>query len=133
MATSWPASADLETLDAVVVGAGIYGIDTAYCLIKELPQLKFMVFEARGNIEGTWVLYRYPGVRSDSDISTLGFSWHPWPIDRFLATGDEILEYLTAAVSEHHLDRYIRFYHRVLSADWSTEHQPWMLSIEHHN
>ncbi|KAF2973527.1 hypothetical protein GQX73_g155 [Xylaria multiplex] len=122
----------METLDVAVIGAGISGINIAYRLTKELPHLKFQVLEARNSIGGTWDLYRYPGVRSDSDISTLGFEWHPWPFDRFLATGDEILEYLTTAVSKNRLDRYIRFGHRVLSADWSTADQSWTLSIAHH-
>ncbi|KAI1743140.1 putative flavin-binding monooxygenase [Xylaria scruposa] len=133
MASHLPIDDDGETFDVIIVGAGISGINCAYRLQTELPHLKLLVLEARDNIGGTWDLYRYPGVRSDSDIYTMGFAWHPWSFDHPIATGNQIMEYLTAAVSKHQLDRFIRFRHRVLSADWSAAQRSWTLSITQQN
>ncbi|OTA63978.1 putative flavin-binding monooxygenase [Hypoxylon sp. EC38] len=129
-----PVSVDAETLDVVIVGAGISGINCAYRLQTELPHVKFIILEARDRIGGTWDLYRYPGVRSDSDIYTLGFAWHRWPIHQPIATGAQIMEYLSDAVSKHCLERYIRFHHRVLSANWSIKDQYWdLVAVDREN
>lgn len=118
-----------ETFDVLIVGAGLSGINCAYRLKTKLPHVKFVLLEGRDQIGGTWDLYRYPGVRSDSDIYSIGFSWHRWSFDNPIATGAQILEYITDAVSKHRLDQYIRFRHKVLSADWSTADQNWNLTV----
>ncbi|KAI0391513.1 FAD/NAD(P)-binding domain-containing protein [Xylariaceae sp. FL0594] len=115
--------------DVVVIGAGLSGINLAYRLRTRLPHLSFVVLEARDNIGGTWDLYRYPGARCDSEIYVQGFAWHPWSIDRPLPTGEELLEYMSDAVSKHRLDRFIRLGHRVSSAEWSTADKSWTLSV----
>lgn len=121
-----------DVFDLVIIGAGISGINCAYRLQTELPHLKFVILEGRDSIGGTWDLFRYPGVRSDSNMYTLGFTWHPWTFDRPIATGNEIMEYLTDAVARHRLDRLICFRHRVLSADWSSADKVWSLSVDGH-
>lgn len=135
MADSLPVatSTDVNAYDVVIIGAGISGINCAYRLQKQFAHLKFVVLEARDNIGGTWDLYRYPGVRSDSDMYNMGFPWHPWPFDYPIGTGEEIMEYITDAVSKNHLARFIRFRHRVLSADWSTADKAWRLSVAYDN
>ncbi|KAI1393003.1 putative flavin-binding monooxygenase [Hypoxylon trugodes] len=122
-----------EILDVLIIGAGISGINCAYRLQTDLPHVKFAILEGRDRIGGTWDLYRYPGVRSDSDIYSMGFAWHPWSFDQPIATGDQIVEYLSDAVSKNHLDRHIRFRHMVSSANWSTPDQNWTLVAKDHD
>ncbi|KAI0407267.1 putative flavin-binding monooxygenase [Xylaria palmicola] len=121
----------VETYDIVIVGAGISGINTAYRLQSQFPDATFTILEGRDNIGGTWDFFRYPGIRSDSDLFTFGFQWEPWPYATPIAEGPLILEYLKNCVGKYNLDRYMRFRHRVLAADWSKDAEQWRITAEH--
>ncbi|KAI0178704.1 FAD/NAD(P)-binding domain-containing protein [Hypoxylon sp. FL1284] len=121
----------LEALDLVVVGAGVSGINCAYRLQTDLPHVKFTVLEGRDDIGGTWDLFRYPGVRSDSSLDAYRFSWEPWPYAKPIASAGLVMEYLRTCVSKHGLDRHIRYRHKVLSMDWSSKTQRWTLVVDH--
>lgn len=116
-------------LDVVIVGAGISGINTAYRLQTELPDQTYSILEARDSIGGTWDLFRFPGIRSDTDMHCFAFPWRPWKEDRLLIDGATILEYLKEAVAAEKIDRNIRFGHKLLSASWLTEDQIWDLTV----
>ncbi len=119
----------IETdVDVLIIGAGISGIDAAYHLAKDRPGTRFAILESKPEIGGTWHTHRFPGIRSDSDLFTFGFSWKPWtgvPI----ATAEEILKYLNDAVDENNLRDAIRFDHQVQSADWSSADQCWRVTV----
>jgi monooxygenase len=117
-----------EHFDVVVVGAGISGIGAAYHLQTMSPDRSFVILEGRDDIGGTWDLFRYPGVRSDSDMHTLGFSFKPWVHDKAIADGPSIMAYLRETVAEYGIDRHIRFGHHVDSAAWSSDTARWTLT-----
>ena len=111
-------------VDVLIVGAGISGVGAAYHLQKHCPDKSYAIVEARAAVGGTWDSFRYPGIRSDSDMFTFGFKWKPWtgvPI----ATAGEILRYLNAAIDENDLRRHIRLSHPVRSAAWNSETSLW--------
>ena len=117
-----------DHVDVLVLGAGLSGIGAAYHLQKYCPTRTFAILEARECIGGTWDLFRYPGVRSDSDMFTLGYSFRPWTAAKSIADGASILDYIRATAREHGIDRKIRFNHRVSRASWSSEARgpsPW--------
>ena len=114
-----------EHLDVLVVGAGLSGIGAAYHVSAECPWADYAVFEARDALGGTWDLFRYPGIRSDSDMFTFSYPFRPWPGERSLGDGAAILQYLRDTASEFGIDRRIRLRHRVVSADWSSEDALW--------
>ncbi|ESZ92471.1 hypothetical protein SBOR_7134 [Sclerotinia borealis F-4128] len=116
--------------DVVIVGAGLSGINAAYRIQTELPDLTYTILENRGAIGGTWDLFRYPGIRSDSDLHTFGFPWRPWMSSKAIADGESIRTYFKESAEEYGIDKKIQFYHNVAAADWSTEQQQWSLSIE---
>jgi monooxygenase len=120
----------VEHLDVVVVGAGLSGIDAAYRLQTMLPRTTYAVLEARDALGGTWDLFRYPGVRSDSDMFTLGFPFEPWPAGEAIADGKRILDYLRRTAARHGIDERIRFGHRVVAASWSSGDARWTLTVE---
>ena len=109
-----------EHLDILIVGAGISGIDAAYQVQTELPGKSYAVLEARAAIGGTWDLFRYPGIRSDSDMYTLGFPFRPWRGDKAIADGADIRTYVEETAREFGIHRRIRFGHRAVRADWSS-------------
>jgi cation diffusion facilitator CzcD-associated flavoprotein CzcO len=111
-------------VDVIVVGAGISGIDAAYHLRHSCPDRSFVVLESQSSFGGTWRTHTYPGVRSDSDLHTFGFSFKPW-IGPPIATAGEILSYLGEVIEEHDLDRSIRYSHTIDTATWSTERRRW--------
>ncbi len=117
--------------DVIVVGAGLSGIDAAYRLKTECPQKRFAVFESRDVIGGTWDLFRYPGVRSDSDMFTLGFPFHPWKAAKAIADGPSILEYVRETARTFGLDEHIRFGHRVVTTSWSSADGVWTVETAH--
>lgn len=116
-------------VDVIIVGAGISGIGAACHLQKKSPNRSFAILEARKNIGGTWDLFRYPGIRSDSDMYTLGYSFKPWKEGAAIADGDSILKYLSETVAEHDLAGKIRFGKRVSKAEWSTSRATWTLTV----
>jgi monooxygenase len=120
----------VEHLDVVVVGAGLSGIGAGHYLQTKCPWASYAIFEARDAIGGTWDLFRYPGVRSDSDMFTLGYSFRPWEGDKALADGESILQYIKDTAAESGIDEKIRFNHRILQADWSTADARWNVLAE---
>jgi len=116
--------------DVLIVGSGLSGINSAYRVQESLPDARFAVLEARHELGGTWSQFKYPGVRSDSDLHTLGFQFHPWRAKNPIATGSSIMSYLHETAHKFHLDKKIRYQHKVLSADWRTDQQHWKLQVE---
>ena len=117
-------------VDVVIVGAGISGIGAARHLRKRCPNLRFVILEARADIGGTWDLFRYPGIRSDSDMHTLGYAFKPWTSGKAIADGPAILDYLRETVEENDLGPQMRFGHRVQAADWSSANARWTLAVQ---
>lgn len=118
-----------ESVDVIIVGAGISGIDAAYHLQQEFPEKSFALLERQSSFGGTWLTHKYPGIRSDSDLYTFGFSWKPWtgvPI----ATAAEILNYLDEALDEQDIRRHIRYRKSVTSARWDSTQNCWTVTVE---
>jgi cation diffusion facilitator CzcD-associated flavoprotein CzcO len=122
---------EVETFDVLVVGAGVSGINFAYRLQEQLPDVTFTVLEGRGDIGGTWDLFRYPGIRSDSDLFTYGFPWEPWPYETPIAKGPLIKRYMKECMAKYDLDRHFRLHHKVIAADWTRETEQWKITAEH--
>jgi monooxygenase len=118
-------------LDVLIVGAGISGIGAAYHLKTRQPGKTFAILEGRDAIGGTWDLFRYPGIRSDSDLHTFGYEFKPWTSENAIAGADEILAYLHETIDENDLERHIRFGHKVLGAEWRSEDAAWTVRVEH--
>lgn len=122
--------ADVEHFDVLLVGAGLSGIGAAHHLKTECPWASFAIFEARASIGGTWDLFKYPGLRSDSDMFTLGYGFRPWTGEKSIADGDSILKYIKDTAAEDGTDRKIRFHHRIVRAEWSTPEARWHVTAE---
>lgn len=119
-----------EHFDVLIVGAGLSGIGAAWHLQKNCPAKSYAILEGRGASGGTWDLFRYPGVRSDSDMYTLGYRFRPWKDAKAIADGPAILSYIREVASDHDIDRHIRYDHRVVGASWSTPDARWTVEIE---
>ena len=119
----------MEKTDVLIVGAGISGVGAACHVKQNCPQKSFVVVEAREAIGGTWDLFRYPGIRSDSDMYTMGYRFKPWIGDKALADGDSIRNYICAAASENAVSEHIRTGHRVTAAQWDSERASWQVDI----
>ncbi|MGV0741735.1 flavin-containing monooxygenase [Mycolicibacterium sp. XJ870] len=119
-----------EFSDVLIIGAGISGIGAAYRIHEKNPGLTYTILERRERIGGTWDLFRYPGIRSDSDIFTLSFPYEPWTRPENVADGEDIREYLTHTARKYGIDRHIRFNTRVLSADWDSATDTWTVQAE---
>ena len=119
-----------EHFDVLIVGAGLSGIGAACHLEREVPGKRYAILEAREAIGGTWDLFRYPGIRSDSDMFTLGYAFKPWKSGQSIADGESIREYVCETAREYDVERHIRFGHRVLSADWSSATATWTVEVE---
>ena len=120
----------IEHFDVLVVGAGLSGIGAAYHLQTQCPGKSFALLESRSALGGTWDLFRYPGVRSDSDMYTLGFSFKPWEHPKAIADGPSILNYLQETAKENGIDQKIRYGHAVKAAAWSSKEACWTLTVE---
>ena len=119
-----------QHLDVLIVGAGLSGIGAAVHLQDKCPGTTYGILEAREAIGGTWDLFRYPGIRSDSDMYTLGYSFRPWPGAKAIADGPSILEYVRATAYDYGVEQHIRFSHRVVLAEWSSETARWTVTAE---
>ncbi len=117
--------------DVVIVGAGLSGIGAAHQLQAAFPRRTYAILEARDAIGGTWDLFRYPGVRSDSDMNTLGYRFRPWTDAKSIADGPAILQYVRDTAHEAGVDRHVWFGHRVVRASWSTQDARWTIEATH--
>ena len=120
-----------EHHDVLIVGAGLSGIGAAYHLQTRCPGKTYAIVEARSQMGGTWDLFRYPGIRSDSDMYTLGYAFKPWTNAKAIADGPSILGYIRETAAENDIERHIRFEHRVVRADWSSADSRWTVEMEH--
>jgi len=120
----------MQHVDVLVVGAGISGISAAHYLKRECPDKSLLIVEGRETFGGTWDLFRYPGIRSDSDMYTLGFAFKPWNNAKAIADGDSIMQYLEETLEEYDIAKHIRYSHWVESVSWSSEEARWTVEIE---
>jgi monooxygenase len=120
----------VEHLDVIIVGAGLSGVGGACHLRRECPEKSLAVLEGRESMGGTWDLFRYPGVRSDSDMYTLGYRFRPWRDNKAMADGPSILSYIRQTAAEYQVDKTIRYNHRVRRAEWSSEEARWTVEVE---
>src|SRR5262245_729756 len=121
----------LEHFDVLIVGAGLSGIDAAHHLRKLCPNKTFAIFENRASIGGTWDLFRYPGIRSDSDMFTMAYAFRPWKNAKAISDGHVIREYITDTAREEGIDKHIRFCHKVVRAEWSSREAHWKVEASH--
>lgn len=120
----------IEHVDVLIVGAGLSGIGAACHLQASCPDKTYAILESRDAIGGTWDLFRYPGVRSDSDMFTLGYSFRPWTEAKAIADGESILRYVRDTAREHGVEQRIRFHHRVVRAEWSSADARWIVQAQ---
>jgi len=120
----------VEHLDVLIVGAGLSGIGAGHYLQAKCPWATYAICEARDAVGGTWDLFRYPGIRSDSDMHTLGYAFRPWAGEQSIADGASIREYIKETAAAEGIDRHIRFHHRIVRADWSTREARWRITAE---
>src|SRR5580698_5190926 len=116
--------------DVLIVGAGLSGIGAACRLAAELPGISYDIVEARGSSGGTWDLFRFPGIRSDSDMFTLCYPFRPWTGSQAIVDGPAILEYVRDTAGEFGIDERIHFNHRVIGASWSSADARWTVEVE---
>ena len=119
-----------EHVDVLIIGAGLSGIGAAAQVRTRLPGKSIAVLESRGASGGTWDLFRYPGIRSDSDMFTFSYRWRPWPSDTALADGPLILDYVRTVATEYGVDELIRYHHRVTAASWDSDAARWTVTID---
>jgi len=123
-------SVNKEYLDIIVIGAGLSGICAAYHLQNDCPQKSYAIFEGRESIGGTWDLFRYPGIRSDSDMFTYGYNFKPWTDPDSLASADKIMNYLRETIEENNIKSKIKLNHKVKKLSWSSEQSLWSITVE---
>ncbi|HEX4937330.1 MAG TPA: NAD(P)/FAD-dependent oxidoreductase [Candidatus Kapabacteria bacterium] len=119
----------IEYVDVLIIGAGLSGIGAACHLRRDCPNKTFAILEGRNAMGGTWDLFRYPGIRSDSDMYTLGYNFKPWTNPKAIADGASIRDYIRETAAEHKVDRKIRYGHKVIRADWSSDQAQWTVDI----
>jgi len=123
----------LESIDVLIIGAGLAGIGGACQLRRNCPDRSFMVLESRAASGGTWDLFRYPGIRSDSDMYTYSYGFKPWKDKSTIADGHKILNYIREAAAENDVERHIRYQHKVVAANWSSSDNRWLVTAERGN
>jgi cation diffusion facilitator CzcD-associated flavoprotein CzcO len=123
----------MEHRDVIIVGAGLSGIGAAYHLTDKCPDRSYLLLESRQAMGGTWDLFRYPGIRSDSDMHTLGYSFKPWESKKSIADGPAILKYVRETAAENNIEQHIRYGHRLISASWCSKQSLWTLDIRQNN
>lgn len=121
---------DIEYYDTLIIGAGLAGVGTACHLQKSCPNKTFVMIEQRQAIGGTWDYFRYPGVRSDSDIFTLGFRFNPWKKNEAIVSADQIRDYIQETAQSHNLEDHIKFGHRMIHANWDSAKALWWVTIQ---
>jgi monooxygenase len=119
-----------EHFDVLIVGAGLSGVGAGWHMGERRPEKSYAILEARGDLGGTWDLFRYPGIRSDSDMHTLGYRFRPWTEAKSIADGSSILRYVRQTARDHGIEGRIRFHHRVVRAEWSTPESRWTVEVE---
>ena len=119
-----------DYVDVLIVGAGLSGIGFACHLQRKCPDKSFAILESRDTMGGTWDLFRYPGIRSDSDMHTLGYAFKPWNAEKAIADGPAILDYIKETAAENGIDEHIRYGHKVVSASWSSEDASWTVKVQ---
>ena len=119
-----------ESVDVLIIGAGLSGIGGACHLRRNCPDRSFMILESREASGGTWDLFRYPGIRSDSDMYTYGYGFKPWNDKSSIADGHKILSYIREAAAEYDVEQHIRYQHKVVSAAWSSTEKRWLVTAE---
>ena len=129
MAQSTDGNTTTETIDVLIIGAGISGIGAAYHLSQQCPGLRFLILEAQDSFGGTWLTHRYPGIRSDTDLYTFGYRFKPW-VGPPIATAEEILSYLSEIIDENDLAPHIRYQRRVSAARWSSQSKTWTVEAK---
>lgn len=120
----------MQSSDVIIVGAGLSGIGAAVYLAQRCPKRRFLILEARDAIGGTWDLFRYPGIRSDSDMHTLGYSFKPWLEAKAIADGPSILNYIRETASDYLLENKILFGHKVVRSEWMSDKSKWLIEAE---
>jgi cation diffusion facilitator CzcD-associated flavoprotein CzcO len=118
-----------DSPDVIIIGAGLSGVGAAVHLQRHCPGKSYLILEARSAMGGTWDLFRYPGIRSDSDMHTLGYNFKPWTAAKAIADGPSILSYVQETAREHDITPHIRFGHQLLAANWSDESACWTLTV----
>ncbi|HEX7927443.1 MAG TPA: NAD(P)/FAD-dependent oxidoreductase, partial [bacterium] len=118
-----------EHVDVLIVGGGLSGIGAGYHLQRRCPNKRYVILEGRGATGGTWDLFRYPGVRSDSDMHTLGYGFRPWHDDKAIADGPAILKYVRETAQAYGIDKKIRLHHQVRRAAWSSADARWTVEV----
>lgn len=119
-----------ERFDVIIIGAGLSGIGAARYLKTRLPHKSYTILETKPRMGGTWDLFRYPGIRSDSDMHTMGYAFKPWKHPKAISEGPAIIDYIKETAAENDIDRHIRYRHKVISASWSSAQSLWTLDIE---
>lgn len=130
MSTDQIVRSDMEHVDVLIIGAGLSGIGAACQLRRNCPDQSFMILEARAASGGTWDLFRYPGIRSDSDMYTYAYGFKPWTDRSSIADGHKILNYIREAAAEYAVEPHIRYHHKVISAEWSSAKKHWIVTAE---
>lgn len=120
----------MDEYDIIIIGAGASGINAAHKVLTEMPQSRFTVLESRDIIGGTWNFFKYPGLRSDSYLTSFGFRWRPWSEEKEIADGPAIQKYLEESVAEAGIDKHIQFKHKVVGAHWSSDENKWSLEVD---
>ena len=116
-----------SSVDVLIIGAGISGIGAAYHLQDKLPDKSYVILEGRNDLGGTWDLFKYPGIRSDSDLFTFGYDFNPWESNKGIADGPSIKAYIASTASKYGIDQNILYGHRVVSTEWNSEKGRWSI------
>ena len=127
------ATASDTEFDVLIVGAGLSGVGAAYHLRERCPSARFAILEGRATMGGTWDLFRYPGIRSDSDMFTLGYSFRPWHSDKAISDGQTILDYIQDTARVFGIDKTIRYQHKVTGASWDSAAARWTVRMQRTN